>query len=407
MPMYRYKAAAADGQLVDGRMEAVSRDALVRRLQSQGHVPIRAEEIDEFVPGARRGFALPRRQRMSAADVQVFTTELVTLLQAGLPLDRVLELLEGLAPEGSAMREVVSALHERVRGGADLSVALAEHPRLFSPFYLNMVRAGEAGGALDVALARLADFLERSRSVRDSVVSSLIYPAILLAVALSSLSLILAVVVPRISQMFESAGESLPWYTQLVVGAGGAVQHYWWLMLGVVLAGALWLRQDYASVRGRRRWDGVLLAIPVVGTMVEQIETGRFARSLGTMLSNGVPLLDAVAISRAIVSNVVIARGIERMAGGIREGEGISAPLLREGVLPDLAAKLIRVGEESGRLEEMLLKVADIYEQQVDSGIKRLVSVLAPALVLLLAALIMGIMVSLVVPIITLNQLVF
>jgi general secretion pathway protein F len=407
VPIYRYKAAAADGQLLDGQMEAASRDALVRRLQAQGHVPIRAEEVGERLPAAGLGFALVRRRRLGAADVQVFTTELATLLQAGLPLDRVLELLEGLAPVRGALRELVTALHARVRGGADLSVALAEHPRLFSPFYLNMVRAGEAGGALEVALARLADFLERSRGVRDAVVSALIYPAILLAVALISLSLILAVVVPRIAQMFESAGERLPWYTQLVVGAGGAVEQYWWLMLGVVLAAALWLRYDYARPEGRRRWDRILLAAPVFGAMVEQIETARFARSLGTMLSNGVPLLDAVAISRAIVSNVVIARGIERMAGGIREGEGIAAPLLREGVLPELAAKLIRVGEESGRLEQMLLKVADIYEHQVDTAVRRMVSVLAPALVLLLAALILGIMVALVVPIITLNQLVF
>jgi general secretion pathway protein F len=199
----------------------------------------------------------------------------------------------------------------------------------------------------------------------------------------------------------------LPWYTELVVGAGAAVESYWWVLLGVVLLGALWLRHDYAHARGRARWDRVVLAVPVIGAMVEKVETARFARSLGTMLSNGVPLLDALAISRAIVSNAVIARGIERMVAGIREGEGIAAPLLREGVLPELAAKLIRVGEESGRLEEMLMKVADIYEHEVDTAIKRLVAVLAPALVLLLAALILGIMVSLVVPIITLNQLAF
>lgn len=387
-------------------MEAVSRDALVRRLQSLGHVPIRAEEVGQGAR-SRPGFALARLRRLGLADVQVFTTELATLLQAGLPLDRVLDLLEGLAPAGGMLREVIVALHARVRGGADLSMALAEYPRLFSPFYLNMVRAGEAGGSLDVAVARLADFLERSRGVRDAVVSALIYPAILLVVALLSLSLILAVVVPRIAQMFESAGERLPWYTELVVAAGAMVESYWWLMLGVVLIGALWLRHDYAGVRGRMRWDRFALSTPVIGALVEKVETARFARSLGTMLGNGVPLLDAVAISRAIVSNAVIARGIARMVAGIREGEGISAPLLREGVLPELAAKLIRVGEESGRLEEMLLKVADIYEHEVDTAIKRIVSVLAPALVLVLAALILGIMVSLVVPIITLNQLAF
>ena len=407
MPLYRYKAVGADGQVLEGQMEAPSRDDLVRRLQSQGHVPIRVEELGrEGAPNAPVR-ALPGLRRAGPTDVQMFTTELATLLQAGLPLDRVLELMVGIAPARGVMRAVIVAVHERVRGGADLSTALAEHPHLFSPFFLNMVRAGEAGGSLELALARLADFLERSRGVRDAVVSAVIYPVILLGVAVASLSLILAVVVPRISQMFESAGESLPWYTQLVVGAGSAVEHYWWLMLGVLLASAIWFRHDHASVRGRARWDRVTLATPVIGELVEKVETARFARSLGTMLSNGVPLLDAVAISRAIVSNVVIAGGLDRMATALRAGESISAPLLRERVFPDLAAKLIRVGEESGRLEEMLLKVADIYEHEVDTGIKRMVAVLAPSLVLLLAALILGIMVALVVPIITLNQLAF
>jgi len=270
-----------------------------------------------------------------------------------------------------------------------------------------MVRAGEAGGALDVAMTRLAEFLERSRGVRDSVVSALIYPAILLTVAILSLSLILSVVVPNISQMFADAGEALPWYTQLVIGAGDVVEGYWWLLLMVVVGAALWLRQDYATELGRLRWDRLVLRLPLVGSMVKKIEAARFARSLGTMLGNGVPLLDAVAISRAIVSNVVIARGVERVATSIREGEGVAAPLLREAVFPEMAAKLIRVGEESGHLEGMLMKVADIYEHEVDTGIQRAVSVVAPALVLMLAGLILGIMVSLVVPIVTLNQLAF
>ncbi len=403
--MFRYKAAAGDGSVLEGEMEAQAREAVVRRLQSQGQVPIRVEPLSSRAPRARSAMALPRARRAGAADVQAFTTELATLLQAGLPLDRVLELLETLAPAGSAMRGVLGELQTRVRGGADLSAALAEHPRLFSTFYVNMVRAGEAGGQLEAAVARLAEFLERTRAVRATVVNALIYPAILLAVAIMSLSLILAVVVPRISQMFADAGESLPWYTQVVVGAGNMVEQYWWLMLAVVVVAALGLRQDYASPSGRARWDRFLLGLPVVGPLIEKVEAGRFARSMGTMLKSGVPLLEAVAISGAIISNTRIAVGVERVAGSIREGEGVAAPLLREGVLPEMAGKLIRVGEESGRLEEMLLKVADIYEHEVDNSIRRMVSVLAPGLVLLLAALIMGIMVSLVVPIITLNQL--
>jgi general secretion pathway protein F len=405
MPLFHYKAAAADGRVFEGEMEAQARDAVVRRLQSEGQVPIRVDERGAVVQRSGGGLSLLRRRGAGAADVQAFTTELSTLLQAGLPLDRVLELLETLATEGSGMRKVLTELQSQVRGGADLSAALAEHPRLFSPFYVNMVRAGEASGQLEAATARLAEFLERSRAVQSAVINALIYPAILLAVAIMSLSLILAVVVPRISEMFAQAGESLPWYTQLVVGAGALVEQYWWVMLSLVVGAALWLRRDYASARGRARWDAFVLRLPIVGTLVEKVEAGRFARSMGTMLHSGVPLLDAVAISGAIISNTRIAGGVERVAGSIREGEGVAGPLLREGVLPELAGKLIRVGEESGRLEEMMLKVADIYEHEVDNGIRRMVSVLAPALVLLLAAVIMGIMVSLVVPIITLNQL--
>jgi general secretion pathway protein F len=241
--------------------------------------------------------------------------------------------------------------------------------------------------------------------VRDTVVSATIYPAILLAVALLSLSLILAVVVPRISQMFDDAGEALPWYTQFVVGAGALVEQYWWLALIIIIGAGLWLRADYARAPGRLRWDRFMLNLPLAGELVRKIEAARFTRSLGTMLGNGVALLDAVAISGAIVSNAVIADGVRRAAISIREGGGVSAPLLREAVLPAMAVKLIRVGEESGHLEQMLLKIAEIYEREVDTTIQRMVAVLAPALVLILAGLILGIMVSLVMPIIMINQL--
>jgi len=405
MPLFQYKAAAADGQVLEGRMEAANRDAVVQRLQSQGYIPIRAEEVLSSAAAGIRSAPVAVWRRSAKIDVQVLTTELSTLLNAGLPLDRVLELLKDLSAPGSETQRLLDELYRRVRGGADLSAALGEHPRVFSTFYVNMVRAGEAGGALDVVTARLAEFLERSRAVRDTVVSATIYPAILLAVALLSLSLILAVVVPRISQMFDDAGEALPWYTQLVVGAGALVEQYWWVALIIIIGAALWLRADYARALGRLRWDRFVLSLPLVGALVRKIEAARFTRSLGTMLSNGVALLDAVAISGAIVSNAVLADGVRRAATSIREGGGVSAPLLREAVLPAMAIKLIRVGEESGHLEQMLLKIADIYERDVDTTIRRMVAVLAPALVLILAGLILGIMVSLVMPIIMLNQL--
>lgn len=400
--MFHYKAASADGQIVEGDMEAASRDALIKQLQAQGNIPIRAEARSS-TPGATPA---GRRGRVGQTELMVFTTELGTLLQAGLPVDRALELLTGVASTG-ALREVLEVLHTRVRSGSDLSAALEEHPRLFSRFFINMIRAGEAGGALDMAVIRLAEFQERSRAVRDSVVSAMIYPIILLVVALLSLAVILGVVVPRVSQMFADAGERLPWYTQAVVSTGDAVASWWWVMVLAGVAAALAIRQDYRSGPGRRRWDALVLDLPVFGALVRKLEAARFSRSLGAMLGNGVPLLDAVGIARAIVSNAVLAGGIERVEGSVRRGEGLAGPLLREAVLPEMAAKLIHVGEESGELEGMLGKVADIYERDVNQQINRMVSVLAPALVLGLAAVIFVIMVTLIVPIITLNRLGF
>jgi general secretion pathway protein F len=403
VPLFHYKAASADGRVLEGDMEAASREALIRQLQSQGHVPIRAEVRDAVAAPARQ-----RRggRRVSQTDVMVFTTELGTLLQAGLPLDRALELLNGAASD-MGMWEVLESLHRRVRGGSDLSSALREHPRLFSGFYVNMVRAGEAGGALDVAVVRLAEFLENARAVRDAVVSALIYPAILLVVAMLSLAVILGVVVPRVSQMFADAGERLPWYTELVVAAGNGVASYWWLILLAGIAVTAAVQLDYRSEDGRRRWDRFVLQLPVFGPLARKVEAARFCRSLGAMLGNGVPLLDAVGIARAIVSNTVIADGVQQVAGSVRGGEGLAGPLLREAVLPEMAAKLIHVGEESGHLEQMLSKVAEIYERDVSKDLNRMVSVLAPALVLGLAAVIFVIMVTLIVPIITLNRLGF
>jgi general secretion pathway protein F len=403
VPLFHYKAASADGQIVEGDMEAASREALIRQLQAQGHIPIRADAREAVRAASRR---LGRRGRASGAELMVFTTELGTLLQAGLPLDRALELLTGVTTS-DAMRDVIESLHARVRGGSDLSSALAEHPRLFSGFYINMVRAGEAGGALDVAVARLADFLEKARAVRDSVISALIYPVILLVVAMLSLAVILGVVVPRVSQMFADAGQRLPWYTEVVVAAGNAVAHYWWAFAAAGIMATLAVQYDLRGAEGRRRWDRLLLQLPVVGSFIRKVEAARFARSLGAMLANGVPLLEGVGIARAIVSNTVLAGGVERVVRSVRGGEGLAGPLLREAVLPEMAAKLIHVGEESGQLEEMLGKVADIYERDVSKQLARMVSVLAPALVLGLAGVIFVIMVTLIVPIITLNRLGF
>ena len=406
MPVFEYKAATNSGDVVQGEMEAASQDAVIRRLQAEGHIPIRAEEITRSAPGETPSAFTFQRRRPGRADVNVFTIELATLLQAGLPLDKALEMLVTIADK-SPFREVLEKLLTQVRGGASLSAALESHGRLFSRFYRNMVKAGEASGALDAALARLAEFMERSRELRDSVLSALLYPVVLVVVGILSMVVILGMVIPKISQMFAEAGQQLPWFTQLVVAAGDFVENYWWLMALAAVGLYVFMRHQYAQTASRLRWDGRLLRLPLVGALIARLEAARFTRTLGTLLGNGVPLLDAIAIAKEVVANQVIAEGIRRVTEQVRQGEGLARPLTEARVFPPLAGHLMQVGEESGNLEAMLMQLAQIYEREVQSALRRLMAVLEPALILGLAVVIAAIILSVVMAILSINNLAF
>jgi general secretion pathway protein F len=406
VPLFQYKAASSSGDVLEGEMEAISQEAVIRRLQAQGHIPIRAEEVTRSA-AETTGLGLDLRGRgASRAEVSVFTIELSTLLQAGLPLDKALEMLVNLA-EKESLRDILTNLHGAVRGGALLSTALESHGRLFSQFYRNMVKAGEASGALDVALARLAEFMDRSRELRDSVISALLYPMVLVLVGCLSMGIILGLVIPKVSEMFDEAGQALPWFTQVVVSTGGFVQHYWWLLVLLGVGAYLLGRRQYADPRGRRSWDGRFLALPLVGTLIRRLEAARFTRTLGTLLGNGVPLLDAIAIAKEVVSNQVIADGVAEVAERVRQGEGLARPLTEAGVFPPLAGHLMQVGEETGNLEAMLMQLAQIYEREVQSALRRMMAVLEPALILGLAVIIAAIILSIVIAILSINDLAF
>ncbi len=406
MPIFEYKAATNSGDVVQGEMEAVNQDAVIRRLQAEGHIPIRAEEITRSASSETPSAFTFQRRRPGRADVNVFTIELATLLQAGLALDKALEMLIAIA-EKSPFRDVLEKLLAQVRGGASLSAALESHGRLFSRFYRNMVKAGEASGALDVALARLAEFMERSRELRDSVLSALLYPVVLVVVGVLSMAVILGLVIPKISEMFAEAGQQLPWFTRLVVAAGGMVENYWWLMALVAVGLYLFMRHQYAQHASRLRWDGRLLRLPLVGALIARLEAARFTRTLGTLLGNGVPLLDAIAIAKEVVANQVIAEGIRRVIEQVRQGEGLARPLTEARVFPPLAGHLMQVGEESGNLEAMLMQLAQIYEREVQSALRRLMAVLEPTLILGLAVVIAAIILSVVMAILSINNLAF
>lgn len=404
MPLFHYKAATGAGEVLEGDMEAADRGDVVRKLQAQGHVPIRADPLDGVEAKATRRMPLLGRRRLGRRDVEVFTLELATLVHAGLSVDKALNIMgeiEGPGPQ----HDLVLGLQRDVRGGMAFSEALARRDRLFSRFYVNLVRAGELSGAMDQSLSRLARFLEDARELRKEVGNALLYPVILVFVALLSLAVILGVVVPRIAAMFEDSGQSLPWFTNVVIGAGGFIESYGWIVALLIAGGLVVARQQGKDPEVRRRWDGFLLKLPLLRTLIAEIEAARFMRTLGTLIENGVNLLEALAISREVVSNRAIAWRLEALSPGVREGQGLARPLMEANVFPSLASHLVRVGEETGSVDTMLLHLAAIYEREVQTTVKRLVTLLGPILILGLAVFIAAIMFALVVPILTINDL--
>lgn len=391
-------------------MDAPDQAAVIRRLQAQGHLPIRAELAtgDSVARPAASGRSrrLFEARRVTRKDVTVLTLELSTLLEAGLPLDKALDLLVKLA-DREPVREMLEGIRAEVRGGAYLSAAMESQGSTFSRFYLNMVRAGEAGGALDVALARLSEFLERAQQLRSTVTSALIYPIILVLLAGVSVVVMLGVVVPRFAAMFEDAGAALPLATQIVISAGEFMQGYWWALAVAGFLLYLFMRRQLRSPGSRARWDRWFLALPLVGDLIARVEAARFTRTLATLLHSGVSLLDALSIGKEIIANQVIAEAVGRVAVGVREGESLSQPLLEANVFPRLAGHLMQVGEETGKLEDMLGRLADIYDREVETAVQRMLALLEPVLILGLGVLIGGIIMSILVAILSVNELAF
>jgi general secretion pathway protein F len=402
---FRYRAATAAGDVLEGEMEAASQELVIRQLQDQGHFPIRADEVvAHSLPRIDRRHLL-RPRRVSRKDINLITLELSTLLQSGLTLDKALAIMTDLA-EHDAARKLLVEVHKAVRAGASLSAALVGQPgSLFSRFYLNMVRAGESSGALDVALGRLAEFMERARKLRETLLSALIYPAILATVAVLSVIVLLTFVIPRFAEMFQDLGQALPWPTRVVIGVGDFMESYWWMVALLGLASVYYLRYQLRSPSRRILWDARFLRLPLVGSLIAQHEAARFTRTLGTLLSNGVPMLQALLIAREVIGNQVIANAVESITSGLKEGQGFARALAAVQVFPRLTGHLLQVGEETGNLEGMLLRLADIYERDVQTAVQRLVVLIEPALILGLGLVVGGIIMSVLVAVLSVNEL--
>ena len=390
MPFFRYKAVSGAGEVQEGVLEAASSSAAVARVQSMGLIPIRAEEAAATGAGAgavksRPGFF--QRRDVTQTDIGVVTRELATLLRAGLPLDRSFEILINLSDK-PRMAELLSAIRNEVRGGSALSKALDNQKGVFTRFYVNMIRAGEAGGSLPTVMLRLAEYMERAKALRDNVGASLTYPGFLAVISLAAIVILLGVVVPRFKPIFAGAGKAVPATTQLVLWMGDAMRDYWWAML-MGVAAVVWLfARRLRDPEFRYRVDRFLVTGPVVGPLFARIEMARFSRTLGTLLTNGVTLVGALNIVRETMGNAWLTEAVTGVARELKEGRGLGRPMMETGRFPMLAVHMIQVGEETGRLDDMLMQVAETYDREVEVAIRKALALLQPVMIVLMAAVI-------------------
>lgn len=414
MASFAYRAARPDGALVDGRIEADSRDLALHELRARGLVALRLDgpAAAQPAPGASADPPQTRLGRLppwtargpGPREVLAFTGELAAMLRAGLPLDRSLRVLADMDRTAS-MRAVLADLLASVKAGRSLSQALAAHPALFGEFYLGMVRAGEAGGRLAEVLARLAEHLERSRALREAVLSAVLYPAILTVVALASVILMLAFVIPRFEALFGQMGEALPLSARITVAAGHFVLDWGGpVALALATASALAYRA-LRSPRGRAWGDAQLLRLPVLGALARKTASARFARSLGTLLSSGVPVVTAVRIASDSVGSAALRPAVAGMATALKQGGRMSEALAGTGVFAPFALNMVRLGEETGRLDQMLLELARMQDDELQVGIGRALTLLEPALILGLGGIIGLIIASVLAGILSINEL--
>ena len=399
------------GKAVVGSRDAENARALRLVLRKDGIFLSEAREATRS--GAAAGTGLRREvdlRRMLSRGVRpgqvaIATRQLATLLRAGIPLAGALGALVEQT-EDVELHGVLETVRNRVNEGAALCDALAAHPRAFPDLYVSMVRAGEASGTLDQILARLADFLDAQIRLRAKVLSAMLYPAIMCGLGAIILTFLMVVVVPQITQIFADLEQALPWNTQLLIFVSNLTGNYWWVML-LLGGGAAWgFRRWRRTARGRERWDGFVLRLPLFGPMARMLAVGRFARTLATMLRSGVDVLRALDIVKYMLNNTVLAKVVENARDAIREGESIAGPLKKSGHFPPMMVHMVAVGERTGQLEEMLDNVALAYEAEVDQKIERLTTLLQPAMIVVMGLTVGFIIFSILMPILQMNQFV-
>lgn len=395
MASYTYKAATLDGKIVEGVLEGSDDRSVASKLQDMGYVPIKIGTDERKVArsNGKLNTTIFKSKRIRNRDLLIFTRELHTLTKSGLPLDRSLVALANLA-EKDALKEIIQGILKQIKGGKSLSEAMADYPKVFPKLYTSMIKAGEASGALDSVLVRILDYLERSEELKSYFVNALIYPSLLTLVGGVSITVLMIFVVPKFAKTFSDSGMPVPFALEVLMNVSSVLTGYWWAMLGVVALLTLAFQRYIRTEQGRLKWDRRKLRLPLLGTLIQKMEIARFSRTLGTLLHSAVPLLQSMNIVREVIGNKAISSMMDKIKSGVKKGEGLAIPIKESGIFPPLATHLLEIGEESGKLDVMLLQIAEVYDRDSKSFIKNLISLFEPVMIIVLGMVIGLVVVS-------------
>ena len=401
MPKFSYTAVDARGKQANGFVEANDQSDAITQIRQLGFYPQRLDEAKEEqekdesgAPTAKKG-----RGKVKSKILTIFTRQLATLIDAGLPLMRSLSTL-AKQERNPVMRSTMLQLAEAVEGGGTFSEALAQHPRIFDKLYVNMVKAGELGGVLEIVLTRLAEFQEKSQKIKGKVMAAMVYPLVVLVIAALILTFLLIFIVPKFQKIFEDAlpGKPLPAITLFVIGCSNFLVNEWYFVFGGIAAVVIIYKVVSSMPAGSAFIDSVALKVPVFGDLTSKTSISRFARTLGTLISSGVPILQALNITRDTAGNAVVAGAITKIHDSVKEGESVVGPMEASGIFPPMVTSMVQVGEETGQLPDMLVKVADVYEAEVDNVVTGLTSILEPIMIVMLAVIVGTIVIALFMP---------
>ena len=407
MALFEYKGIeVGSGKNVKGYREADSAKALRGLLRREGIMLTLATPENERKAKSQRDIQLLAfMYRPSAADVAVMTRQLATLVRAGVPLVESIGALVDQVEKESLVR-VLTALAEALKEGTAFATCLAQHPKVFPPLYINMVAAGEASGTLETVLERLADFMEAQARLKGKLISALAYPVLMTLIATALVGALMVGVVPKVTSMFESLQQELPWYTALLIFVSDMLARFWWLLFGTLGLGIYIFRRWRRTPKGRLTWDRFVLRVPIFGRLNLLVAVARFARTLSTLLASGVALLSAMDIVKSVLGNAQLEAVVKDAISSIREGESIAEPLRRSGYFPPMVTHMIAVGERSGQLEQMLQNVSRTYEADIDTKVTTLTSLLEPLIIVVMGGMVAFIAMSIIMPLVQMNQMV-